>query len=231
VADVFLSYAQEDRTRAEQVADALRELGWDVWWDARLYGGTSFRAEIARQSREAKCVVVLWSKASVESDWVIDEAEDGRQRGVLVQALIADVQPPRGFRRFQWANLTSWAGDLEATAFRQLAEAVARHAASPLEVRAASKPLAVPIPSPVAMLFASLALLSATVLIAYRLRDSTVASSAASIVEDIGRPFIQVGLLMCGAALIVSVVRHAIELVGAIRLISKLRREQPGGEP
>ena len=85
MADVFLSYAQEDRTRARKLADALRELGWDVWWDAHVYVGTRFRSEITRQLQAAKCVVVLWSQASIESDWVIDEAQDGKDRGVLVR--------------------------------------------------------------------------------------------------------------------------------------------------
>ena len=68
MADVFLSYAQEDRTRARQLADALRERGWDVWWDAHLYVGTRLRAEIASQLQAAKYVAVLWPRASIESD-------------------------------------------------------------------------------------------------------------------------------------------------------------------
>jgi hypothetical protein len=128
MADVFLSYAQRDRVRARQVAEALRELGWDVWWDAHLYVGTRFRAEIARQLESAKCVVVLWSQASTESDWVIDEAQDGKNRGVLVQALVEDVQPPHGFRGIHWANLTSWTGGLQAEEFAKLAGGISRHA-------------------------------------------------------------------------------------------------------
>jgi hypothetical protein len=128
MADVFLSYAQEDRTRARQLADALRERGWDVWWDAHVYVGTRFRAEIARQLQSAKCVVVLWSQASIESDWVIDEAEDGKTRGVLVQALIDASQPPHGFRGIQWANLNSWSGDTHAEEFVKFADGISRFA-------------------------------------------------------------------------------------------------------
>ena len=139
MADVFLSYAQEDRTRARKLADALRELGGDVWWDAHVYVGTRFRSEIARQLQSAKCVVVLWSQASVESDWVIDEAEDGKNRGVLVQALIDAAQPPHGFRGIQWANLNSWSGDTHAEEFVKLAGGISRFApvATPTPSRAA----------------------------------------------------------------------------------------------
>ena len=127
--DVFLSYAEEDRPRAEQVAEGLRTLGWDVWWDVHIYVGTKFRAEITRKLESAKCVVVLWSRASLESDWVIDEAEEGRQRGVLVQALIEDVQPPHGFRGLQWANLSNWDGDFRAPSFARLHAGIAHRVA------------------------------------------------------------------------------------------------------
>ena len=72
-----------------------------MWWDRRLLPGTHFRTEIARQLQSAKSVGVLWSHHAIESDWVVDEAEDGRRRSQLVQALIDDVQPPHGFRQIQ----------------------------------------------------------------------------------------------------------------------------------
>src|SRR3954453_2198533 len=126
MADVFLSYAQHDRSLAQQMADALRECGWDVWWDARLYAGDRFRREISTQLKTARCIVVLWSKASVESDWVIDEAEDGKNRGVLIQALTDGVQPPHGFRGIQWADLSSWSGSVQAEQFAHLLEGISR---------------------------------------------------------------------------------------------------------
>jgi hypothetical protein len=105
MADIFLSYARADRERAKQIAEALEEKGWTVWWDVSLVAGDRYRSKIAEQLRSAKCVVVLWSQQSIESDWVIDEAEDGKRRGVLVQALIDDVSPPHGFRQIQAAKL------------------------------------------------------------------------------------------------------------------------------
>ena len=61
----------------------------------------------------AKCVVVLWSGASVKSDWVLDEANEGKARGLLVQATIEDVRAPFGFRQYQTANLVGWNGNPE----------------------------------------------------------------------------------------------------------------------
>ena len=53
-------------------------------------------------------MVVLWSKASVQSEWVRDEAAEGRERGTLVPALIDPVKPPMGFRQFQTIDVTDW---------------------------------------------------------------------------------------------------------------------------
>jgi len=41
----------------------------------------------------------------MNSDWVLEEAEEGRRRKILVPILIEDVAPPLGFRRIQAAAL------------------------------------------------------------------------------------------------------------------------------
>lgn len=110
MADIFLSYARADQERAKQIAKALEARGWSVWWDVSLAGGDRFRSKLDEQLRLARCVVVLWSRQSIESDWVIDEAEDGKKRKTLVQALIEEVQPPHGFRQIQAARLIDGTG-------------------------------------------------------------------------------------------------------------------------
>ncbi len=108
MADIFLSYVREDRDRAADLADALSGLGWTVWWDRRIVPGRSYEDVIAEQLATARCVIVLWSRLSVKSDWVRDEAGDAKGRGTLVPTLIDDVTPPFGFRQYQNANLTRW---------------------------------------------------------------------------------------------------------------------------
>jgi hypothetical protein len=111
MADVFLSYAREDRHRAAEVAAALTRRGRTVWWDRQLLPGDTFEQAIARQLAEARCVIVLWSRTSVASDWVRDEAGEARKARKLVPALIDDVSPPFGFRQYQSANLVAWTGN------------------------------------------------------------------------------------------------------------------------
>ncbi|HEV7920743.1 MAG TPA: toll/interleukin-1 receptor domain-containing protein, partial [Thermoanaerobaculia bacterium] len=108
MADVFLSYAREDRDCAEQLARALAGRGWSVWWDRRIQVGRSFSEIIERELDEANCVVVIWSRHSLASEWVQNEAAEAARRKALVPVRIEDVRLPLEFRRLQTADLLNW---------------------------------------------------------------------------------------------------------------------------
>jgi hypothetical protein len=110
MADIFLSYAREDEVRARTLAAALGSRGWSVFWDRRIPHGSNFRDYIQQQLDSARCLVVLWSNASLASQFVLDEATEGLHDGRLVPALIEAVRQPLGFRGLQAANLTDWHG-------------------------------------------------------------------------------------------------------------------------
>jgi hypothetical protein len=113
---VFISYAREDQKRVAALAALLEEHGWSVFWDRRIPAGQTWRTSIGRGLHDARCVVVAWSRHSSESQWVIEEAEDAKGRGVLVPVLLEDVIPPFGFRSLQAADLSHWnEGTTEAT--------------------------------------------------------------------------------------------------------------------
>jgi len=95
-----------------------------VWWDRKIPPGKRFDEVIQEKLDAAKCVVVLWSKESVKSDWVKEEAEEGKRRNILVPVLIDSVTVPLGFRRIQTANLTDWHGQSPHAELDQLMEAV-----------------------------------------------------------------------------------------------------------
>src|SRR5438046_1295812 len=96
---IFLSYAREDRAAAEKIAGVLEKADHSVWWDRRIGGGEEFSAEIEAALAEANVVVVAWSKESVKSRWVRDEAAAGGDTGRLVPISIDGSQPPMGFRQ------------------------------------------------------------------------------------------------------------------------------------
>jgi TolB-like protein/Tfp pilus assembly protein PilF len=103
---VFLSYSREDQKRARPIIAMLEDAGFTVWWDGLLEGGERFshRTETALES--AKAVVVLWSKTSIASHWVHDEATRGRDRKCLVPLSIDGSEAPLGFRQFQVLDAT-----------------------------------------------------------------------------------------------------------------------------
>ena len=121
MADIFLSYSRQDLPRARQFEQALEQCGWTVFWDRELLPGEGYRRAIEHELKQAGCVIVLWSRASVESEWVIDEAESGKQNGGrLVSVRIDDVEMPLGFRQLHAATLLDWAGDVEHGDFQLL---------------------------------------------------------------------------------------------------------------
>ncbi len=81
MASVFLSYDREDADRARPLALALEKAGHSVWWDRHVKSGAQYSKEIEAELSKADAVVVLWSKQSVESAWVRDEATAGRDSG------------------------------------------------------------------------------------------------------------------------------------------------------
>jgi len=125
VTDVFVSYAAEDRERAARLAGALTALGWTVWWDRRILAGQTFDKAIERELYVAKSVVVLWSRHSVESEWVKCEAAAAAERDVLVPAAIDKIRLPLEFRRRQTADLIRWRGESEHPGYRMLCEGLA----------------------------------------------------------------------------------------------------------
>jgi hypothetical protein len=138
--DVFLSYATEDRDRARQVAQALEECGWSVWWDRKIVAGEAFDQTIERYLESARCVVVLWSTAAVVSEWVKNEAAAAAERHVLVPGLVEDVKIPLEFRRRQTANLIDWDGDTSHEGFQALREGVAARVGTAAVARAPREP-------------------------------------------------------------------------------------------
>lgn len=113
MADVFISYASEDRERVKPVVESIEHAGFSVWWDRKIGLGSSFDREIERELDSACCVVVVWSRHSIDSDWVRNEAQEGLDRGILVPVLIDLVKPPLAFRRTQAAVLSSIPTDEE----------------------------------------------------------------------------------------------------------------------
>lgn len=120
LANVFISYARRDRDRVLALATALEAEGLSVWWDPNLVPGKRFREMISAELEAADAVVVVWTAASLQSDYVHDEAEEARERGVLIPVILEPVKAPAGFRQVQAADLSQWTGSPQHPEFRML---------------------------------------------------------------------------------------------------------------
>ncbi len=118
--DIFISYAKEDKAATEALATLFEEQGWTVWWDRDIPLGLPFDRAIEEALVAAKCVVVLWSQVSVDSDWVRSEAGEAHRRGTIIPARIDDVPLPLAFSRIQAADLTRWKGESDSPEILQL---------------------------------------------------------------------------------------------------------------
>ena len=148
MADIFLSYAEEDRDAARRIVGVLEGRGWTVWWDRRIPTGQTWRSVIEDGIRDMRCMVVLWSRHSIGSEWVNEEAEEGRAAGKLMPIMIERVKPPLGLRGIQATDLVDWDGSVDAAAIRQLVSDITTmmQAAVPRENPAKTTPEPAPQP-------------------------------------------------------------------------------------
>ena len=120
MADIFISYAREDEVRIQPLVRVLENRAWSIFWDRHIPAGQTWRSYIGKALGDARCVIVAWSRDSIVSDWVSEEADEGKKRGILIPVLLDAVEPPIGFRSIQAADLTDWQSDRLSPHFEKL---------------------------------------------------------------------------------------------------------------
>ncbi len=133
MADIFVSYASEDRELAEKLATALRRAGYSTWWDTKILGGRPFRKAISEEIGAASYFIVLWSTISEDSVFVADEVQDAADNGKPIIPVTFDgSKGPIGFRGYQVVDLTFWLNDNDQTGFYRLIRSIESAAPSGL---------------------------------------------------------------------------------------------------
>jgi adenylate cyclase len=104
----------------------MERAGHEVWWDHHIQGGSRFASEIDRELKNSDVVVVLWTKTSIDSPWVQDEAAEGRDSGRLIPVMMGADKPPLGFRQFQSIDFGTWDGTGDPPTLSELIFAIAQ---------------------------------------------------------------------------------------------------------
>ena len=125
MSDIFVSYASEERDRVLPLVHALEKTGWSVFWDRSIPAGRTWREVIGSEIRACRSVLVVWTDHSVTSEWVLEEAETGKRKRILIPVLLDNVEPPFGFGNIQAANLAGWNGDHSSPTFIHLVADIA----------------------------------------------------------------------------------------------------------
>lgn len=123
MADIFISYAREDREAVEKLAAELGAAGLSCWWDRQLAAGAKYRERTEAELNAAKAVLVVWTKHSIGSHWVADEAAAAQEAGKLAPITLDGSTPPLGFRQFQVIDFSRWKGGSDGP-LRELATAL-----------------------------------------------------------------------------------------------------------
>jgi hypothetical protein len=129
VADIFMSFVEQDRDRALQVAEALTNSSWIVLVraDAAPWSQESLRRGTSAQIRLARCVVVLFSRNSLSAPSILEEYTMSQVLGIpIVRVLIDDEKPSSVFGTEPFLDLTSWHGADNAPEFEHLKQVIGR---------------------------------------------------------------------------------------------------------
>jgi hypothetical protein len=122
--DVFVSYKQEEREAVQIIASTLADLKLDIWFDTKLRAGGSFDEEIAAALRAANAVLVCWTPAAIQSEWVRAEATDGLNKNRLAACFLHPTELIPPFNLTHAENLSAWAGQTDDPAWIKLLERI-----------------------------------------------------------------------------------------------------------
>ena len=129
MADVFVSYARNDKARVAPVVAAIEAKGWSVWWDPDITPGQEFDDQIEAEITAALAVLVVWTPTSVTSRWVRGEAREAAERGVLVPVRFDQARLPMDVRAIHTTDLDGWGENSASPQAQEFLRALGTHIA------------------------------------------------------------------------------------------------------
>lgn len=112
VAEIFISYKRKsDEACRDRVIQILQRAGRSVWTDEQVLPGERYEDMIMRQAHSSRAVIVIWSRASIGSDWVKHEASVGSHNRCLVPISVDGSLPEGPLSSIQALHLVDGAFD------------------------------------------------------------------------------------------------------------------------
>ena len=142
---LFISYARDDTPMVEPLVKCLREHGFKVTWDNDLPYGKRYREVLRAQIEAADRVIVAWTRGSVDSLWVQQEADLAFKQQKLLPLRFETVEPPMPFGAIQSGDFAEWDRTADAECFvRLISELDApRPSLSPNQLGGSTRPVVI----------------------------------------------------------------------------------------
>jgi hypothetical protein len=104
---IFISYSRADSDYVARLVDALRNKGFDVWFDKNIRTGNEWDNTIEREIKNADAMVLILSDTSVQSDNVKDEMSYAMQLSKnVIPIKIEECDVPMRLARKQFIDFT-----------------------------------------------------------------------------------------------------------------------------
>jgi hypothetical protein len=132
MADIFISYKNSDRPRAETLKSWFEGAGWSVWIDRGVEIGEEFEPRIVHELETARLIAVIWSAEARKSNWVQREAEFALRNGKLLQIHATGLPLLAPYDKLQAVRMQSWSGEAFHSERVRLLQAVAAKLGSKL---------------------------------------------------------------------------------------------------
>ncbi|HSR67830.1 MAG TPA: toll/interleukin-1 receptor domain-containing protein [Acidobacteriota bacterium] len=124
--DVFISYSRQDILRVKPLVEALTGCGWNVWWDKKIPVGARGREVVKRQLSQARTVLAVISRNSIDSDWIDGELKAAMKKGTpIFPVLLDDVEPPIPLSGIQHVRFVGWSERRKSPRFGELVSGMA----------------------------------------------------------------------------------------------------------
>jgi hypothetical protein len=141
--DIFISFKSSDTPQVGVIRELLRARGHSIFWSNDIpTGAENYQTVIIDALSKSLVVLVVWTKASVESTAVVQECMQAQIDGKLIQIVLDDI-PPIQFPmdvnfKAQKAFLIGWGGEPKHPEWQKLVSAIERRLPATSAVKTAA---------------------------------------------------------------------------------------------